>query len=321
MPITRRDFLKHCGAGTLGIALSQFYLPEVLKIFEAAAAGEPPVLWLQGQSCTGCSVSLLNTVHPSIADVLLKVISVKFHPTVMAAQGDLAISAIEKTYKENAGKYILIVEGSIPIKDGGIHCTVGETHDGKPITILDWAKKLAPKAAAIVAVGTCAAYGGIPGGAPNPTGAKSVKEVTGKTVLNLPGCPAHPDWIVGSLVHVLRFGLPALDEHGRPKMFYGKNIHENCQNYFHYNNDTYAENLSDEGCLINLGCKGPQTYADCPKRHWNNGVNWCIGAKAPCIGCTQPEFPDGTSPMYAAIQDELRPKKVKINSLENTLVG
>jgi hydrogenase small subunit len=187
--------------------------------------------------------------------------------------------------------------------------------------LLDWVKKLSEKdkAYAVVAVGTCAAYGGIPGGEPNPTKAKGVKEVTGATVLNIPGCPPHPDWIVGSLSHVLMFGLPKLDEDGRPTLFFGKNIHENCQNFYSYNAEEYAKHLSDEGCLINLGCKGPLTHSDCPERHWNNGVNWCIGAKAPCIGCTERGFPDEMSPMYQALKEELRPKRVEIP--QKALVG
>lgn len=309
MSITRRKFMKYCGSGALAVGLSQFYIPKLMKVLEAAAAGEPPVIWLQGSGCAGCSVSLLNTVHPSIAEVLLKIISVKFHPNVMAACGDLAISAMEKAAKDNAGKFILIVEGAIPTAEGGMYATTGE-RDGKPVTILKRVTELGGAASAIVAVGTCACYGGIPAGSPNPTGAKGVGEVLGKTVLNIPGCPPHPDWMVGSLVHVLRYGLPALDEDGRPKLFYGKNIHENCPSYSYYNNEIMAGKLSEEGCLSELGCKGPMAYADCPTRRWNNGVNWCIGAKAPCIGCVEKDFPDELAPMYTQLPATKLPKRV-----------
>jgi hydrogenase small subunit len=313
MGITRRKFIQYLGGGTLALGLSQFYIPKVLKVLEAAAAGEPPVIWMQGSGCTGCSISLLNTVHPTIAEVLLKVISLKFHPNVMAASGDLAIKAMENAAKEHAGKFILIVEGAIPTAKGGMYGTVGE-RDGKPVTILERVMELGNAASAIVAVGTCACYGGIPSGAPNPTAAKGVADVLGKTVLNIPGCPPHPDWIVGSLVHVLMYGLPALDEDGRPKLFYGKNIHENCPNYSYYNNEVMAKRLSDEGCLSELGCKGPMAFADCPSRHWNNGVNWCIGAKAPCIGCVEKGFPDEMSPMYTQLPPEKLPKKVALDT-------
>jgi len=315
MAISRREFLRYFGGGAAGVVLSQSYLPWLVKTLEAATKGEPPVIWLQGQCCTGCSVSLLNTVHPSIAEVLLKIISLGYHPNVMAGSGDLAISAMEKIYKESAGSYILIMEGAIPTAEDGIYALTGEK-EGKHITTLDWAQRLGEKAGAIVSVGTCASYGGIPAGEPNPTQAKGIGELLGKAVLNIPGCPAHPDWIVGSLTHVLMWGLPKLDEYGRPTLFFGKTIHENCPNFYYYNDDILAEKLSDEGCLMHLGCKGGLTHSDCPKRRWNNGVNWCIGAKTPCIGCAQQGFPDECSPMYGQIPDELKPKKVDLGQIE-----
>jgi len=120
----------------------------------------------------------------------------------------------------------------------------------------------------------------------------------GRKVINVPGCPPHPDWMVGTLVHLILYGLPKLDENRRPTLFYGSLLHENCPNYSFYIHQKFAKNLSEEGCLVKQGCKGPLTYADCPLRHWNGGVNWCIGASAPCIGCVQMEFPDGMSPFY-----------------------
>lgn len=309
MKLTRREFLKICRNSAIGLGISQLYIPQVVEALEQAAAGKPPVLWLQGAGCNGCSVSLLNTAHPSISEVLLKVISLRYHPTVMAASGHLAFETIYETARQAEGKLILIVEGAIPVANGGRYCTIGEK-GGKHITMLDAVTELGSKAAAIVAVGACATFGGIPAGKPNPTEAKGVGEILkGKAVLNITGCPSHPDWIVGSLVHVLLYGLPKLDNYGRPTLFFGQNIHQNCPNYSYYSEAKFAQKLGDDGCLIGLGCKGPVTNSDCPLRRWNSGVNWCVGSGAPCIGCCSTNFPDAVSPIYTSLPEDKWPER------------
>ncbi len=302
---SRREFLKLSGRMAAILGLSPLLVTDMAEALEQSAAGNPPVLWIQGASCTGDSVSLLNSVEPDIKDVLLDIISLRFHPTVMAAAGDLAMSAMEETSEKAKGKYYLVVEGAVPKDDGGVYCTVGENGSGKPITFLNLLERLSKDAAAIIAVGTCATSGGIPAGAPNPTGCVGVSEVVkGTPVINIPGCPAHPDWILGSLAHVLLYKkVPALDGQGRPKLFFGKLIHDNCPRRQYFDNSIFARSLSEEGCLFKLGCKGPMTHADCPTRQWNNGVNFCIKAGAPCIGCAEVVFPDETSPMYKQMPD------------------
>jgi len=168
-----------------------------------------------------------------------------------------------------------------------------------------------PKAKAVIALGACATHGGIPAGKPNPTEAKGVKDVLGKgaTVINIPGCPAHPDWFVGTLVHLIMYGIPELDDKARPKMFFADTIHQNCPNYSYYVDGQFASKFGDKGCLIMLGCKGPETRSDCPLRRWNNATEWCIGAGAPCIGCCSLDFPDGPSPFYTALPEHHWPKK------------
>jgi hydrogenase small subunit len=160
-------------------------------------------------------------------------------------------------------------------------------------------------------MGTCASFGGIPAAKPNPTSCKSVKDVLeadgiNKPLINIPGCPPHPDWFVGTVAGVILNGLPTaddLDDFLRPKAFYGKLIHENCPRRAYFDEGKFAMKFGDEGCLYELGCKGPITYADCPLRRWNSGTNWVIGAGAPCNGCTQPEFPDNTAPFYEKLVD------------------
>ncbi len=310
MQLTRREFLKLCRASAVGVGFSQLYIPKVVEALEKAAAGNPDVIWLSGASDSGCSVSLLNTAHPTIAEVLLKVISLQYHPTIMASSGKMANSYLDIISEKAKGNFFLVIEGAVPTKDEGIYCTIGEK-DGRHLTMLEAVNTLGANAKAILAVGTCATHGGIPAGQPNPTGAKGVKDVfNGKApIINIPGCPAHPDWIVGTIVHVLLFGLPDLDSESRPKIFFADTIHQNCSNYSYFQNGELAKKFGDKGCLIQLGCKGPLTNSDCPLRKWNTRVNWCAEAGAPCIGCCNPGFPDSVSPFYASLPKELWPEK------------
>jgi hydrogenase small subunit len=299
MSISRRDFLKVCGGTAAFLGLSKM---QVLEALAQAKAGNPPVLWIQGSGCTGCSVSLLNTVDPDIAKVLLEIISLKFHPTVMAASGEMAMAKLYDSAASNKGKYFLVVEGGIPTGANGRYCIVGE-YKGKEVTMLDLTKKLGRDAAGVLAVGSCAAFGGIPAAKPNPTGVKSVYQTFKASgikvpLINVPGCPPHPTWMVGTVAHILTKGIPELDGYKRPKMFFNDNIHDNCPYLKYYDQQKFAKSWGDkQACRVKLGCKGPDTSANCYKRIWNNGVNWCVD-NAICIGCVEPSFPDGVAPLY-----------------------
>jgi len=272
-----------------------------------------PVIWLQGAGCTGCSVSILNAVSPKIQNLLLdelvpgQQLNLLFHATIMAGQGEPVIEVLKDTEKNRKDGYVLVVEGAIPTAESGIYGSIGE-EDGKHLTILKSLQELGSNALLTIAIGTCATFGGIPAAKPNPTGCKGVKEVftekgISTPVVNLPGCPLHPDWFIGTISVVLFSGVQALDldDLARPKLFYGQLIHENCPRRADFDKGKFAQKLGDTGCLYNLGCKGHYTYADCPLRQWNNGVSWCVKAGSPCLGCVEPEFPDGTSPMYEKI--------------------
>jgi len=277
---------------------------------------ELPVIYLQTAACSGCAVTMLNTASPTIRNVLIDQIvpgvhiNLRFHPVVMAAAGELAISAMEDTAQEKKGEYVLVVDGAVPSSDGAIYGAVGE-RDGKPVPMGDRVEELARDALAVIAMGTCASFGGISAAAPNPTGCQPVKQYLdakgiAKPVVNISGCPPHPDWFVGTVASILLNGLPGaedLDDFLRPKAFYGKLIHENCPRRAYFDEGKFAKKFGDEGCMYELGCKGPMTYADCPLRKWNSGTNWVIGAGAPCNGCTQPEFPDMTAPFYERLVD------------------
>jgi hydrogenase small subunit len=277
---------------------------------------EIPVVYLQTAACSGCAVSMLNTASPTIKNVLIDQIApgvhinLRFHPVVMASSGEMAIQVMEDTARQKKDGYVLVVDGAVPTGADGAYGAVGE-RNGKPVTMLQRVTELAGSALAVIAMGTCASFGGIPAAKPNPTGCESVRKTLEsrgikKPLINIPGCPPHPDWFVGTVADILLKGLPTaddLDDFLRPKAFYGKLIHENCPRRASFDEAKFAKKLGDEGCLYELGCKGPITYADCPTRKWNSGTNWVIGAGAPCNGCTQPEFPDQTSPFYEKLVD------------------
>lgn len=278
---------------------------------------EYPVIWFQGAACTGCSISILNSVSPTIKNILIdevtpgKHINLKFHATIMAGQGEPVLKVLEDTPKSHKNGYILIIDGAIPTADGGVYGTLGEK-DNRPLPMMSWVETLAKDALAIIALGTCAAFGGIAAGKPNPSGCVGTdaflkSKGINKPVINIGGCPPHPDWFVGTVASVMLFGLPKpedLDEHKRPKLFFGSLIHENCPRRAFFDEGKFARKFGEPGCLNELGCKGPVTHSDCWLRKWNGGVNWCIGAGSPCIGCCEPGFPDLMSPMYQKLTGE-----------------
>jgi len=269
-----------------------------------------PVIWLQGAGCTGCSVSILNAVSPRIQNLLLDELvpghqlNLMFHATIMAGQGQPVINVLKDTEKNRKAGYILVVEGAIPTAHGGAFGSIGELN-GRHLTIQKSVEELGSNALLTLAIGTCAAFGGIPAAKPNPTLCKGVQAVFNEKaietpVVNLPGCPLHPEWFTGTISVILFSGAKALDldKLARPKLFYGHLVHENCPRRADFDKGKFAEKLGDPGCLYKLGCKGHYTNADCPLRQWNNGVSWCVKAGSPCLACVEPEFPDGTSPIY-----------------------
>ncbi len=317
--IARRDFLKYSASITALLGLSSMYAPQVASALEKIGAGKVPVLWLNGAGCTGCTVSFANSDYPGVAELVLDKISLRYHETLMAASGVPSDVALHDTIKKSKGKYVLILEGAIPTKDGGIYCKVS----GRPF--VDIIKEAAASAAYNVAMGTCASYGGIPAAGPNPTGCKGLKDVVGGTVVNIPGCPGHPDWLVGTLVNILLFGkVPDLDQLGRPKVFFGKLIHDNCPRRGAYEQGEFIKNIGEnlpdiEGCLGAKGCRGPVTYADCPSRQWNSGTSFCLKAGAPCAGCTEPTFPQAS--LYEPVPEVAKLVKAKATDEKQSAIG
>ncbi len=285
--VSRRDFLKTCTLAAGAVGLPAWAAEEMAG--KAAAGKKPPVVWLHFQECTGCTESLLRTSHPDVGELILSLISLDYHETLFAAAGRQLEEALQATMKRNAGKYICIVEGAIPTKERGIYCQIG----GR--TAVDILNDVGGKAGAVIAIGSCASWGGIPSADPNPTGAVGAHQILkGKAVVNLPGCPANPYNLLGTALQFATFGtLPALDEQGRPKFAYARVIHDDCPRRPHFDAARFAVKFGDEGhraghCLYKLGCKGPQTHASCSLNAFGEVPGaWPVGIGHPCFGCTE----------------------------------
>jgi hydrogenase small subunit len=294
--VTRRDFLK-----TITLAAAAVGLPAslVARMAEAAVAGaKPSVIWLHGQECTGCTESLLRASAPSVAELILDLVSLDYHETLFAAAGIQAEEAVRDAVKRHSGKFLCVFEGAIPTRDNGIYLKVA----GR--TGVDLAREICLQAGAVVAIGSCASWGGVASADPNPTGATGVPQflksaenapyVKGKTIVSLPGCPANPYNLLGTVLQYATFGtFPELDSAGRPKFAYARTIHEDCPRRSHFDAGRFAGQYGDEGhqrgyCLYKIGCKGPRTHANCSIKSFGEVVGaWPVGIGHPCVGCTE----------------------------------
>lgn len=287
--LPRREFVRMCVTAT---ALMGLPFSMRAKVMEAATANNnPPVIWLHFQECTGCSESLLRSSHPTLSNLIFDMISLDYHETLMAGSGHQAEESLQKSLTDNRGRYILVVEGAIPTAGNGIYCKVG----GK--TALESLRHAADGAAAIIAIGTCASYGGIQSVGVNPTGAVGVGDIIkDKPIINVPGCPPNPYNFLSTVLYYLTFKkLPELDALRRPKFAYGRKIHEHCERRPHFDAGRFAQAYGDDShalgyCLYKLGCKGPATYANCSVLRFNDVGAWPVSIGHPCIGCTEPDI-------------------------------
>jgi len=298
--ISRRGFLKYCSMLASSMALAPSMVPRIAEALENAK--RPSVIWLSFQECTGCVESLTRSGSPTIESLIFNTISLDYQHTLQVASGNGAELSKEQAIKENFDNYLLVVDGSIPLSNPGYSTIAGESN-------LDILEKAAKGAAAIVAVGTCAAFCGLPKAHPNPTGAVSVTDIiTDKPIVNVPGCPPIPSVITGTLAQFLIFGkLPEMDSLNRPLAYYGQNIHDRCYRRPFYERGQFADSFDDEGakkgwCLYKLGCKGPTTYNACAVQKWNDGTSFPIQSGHGCLGCSEPDFWDFGS-FYSAISE------------------
>jgi hydrogenase small subunit len=289
--VSRRSFLKFASYTASIMALPPTAATAIAQ--GLAAARRQSVIWLSFQECTGCTESITRAYSPSIEDLIFDFISLDYHHTLQNASGHAAEAAREAAMRENAGEYIVVVDGSVPLKDDGIYSTIAG------ISNLQMLQETVKDAFAVIAVGTCATFGGIPGANPNPTGAVGISEiVTDKPVINISGCPPIAEAMTGTIAYLLSFGaIPELDHLGRPKAFFGEAIHDRCYRRPFYERGMFAKSFDDEGarqgwCLFEVGCKGPVTYNACATLKWNGGVSFPIQSGHGCLGCSEPGFWD-----------------------------
>ncbi len=251
------------------------------------------MIWLELTGCSGNIISLMNANEPDLIYLLKNMVNLTYNNSLMALEGE---KAFEKFLETLESEFILAIEGAVSTKNQGLY-TVIARYKNQMITGMEAVKMAAPKAKYILAVGTCASFGGISAARPNPSESKSVSEfLNTETVINAPGCPGHPDWVIGTVAHLISFGKPQLDKKRRPIVFYGITIHDICPRRSYFDARIFAKKLGEPECMFKLGCRGPVTRTDCPYRRWNDTPNWPIGNNTPCIGCAQENFPDGMEP-------------------------
>jgi quinone-reactive Ni/Fe-hydrogenase small subunit len=291
--INRRDFMKWASATTATLMLPPMFTPLVAQAAELM--NRVPVIWIELQDCAGNTEAILRSSTPTVDDLLFDVISLEFQHTLMAASGHQAEHQLEDAIEHFKGKYLLFVEGAIPLAMNGGYGTIGPAGE----TFKEHLERLAKDSAAVVAVGTCATFGGVPAASPNPTGAVGVMDIVkGKPIVNIPACPANPANMVGVILHFVLTGqIPELDSLLRPKFAFGYRIHDNCERRAHFDAGEFVEEWGDTGaehnwCLYKVGCKGPMTFNNCSIIRYNDGANWPVGVGRGCIGCSEPDFWD-----------------------------
>ena len=300
--VSRRRFIEFCSAMVATLALPSRY---VAQVFGAVGQTKKPVLvWLQFQDCAGNSESLLRSGSPTVLEVVLDLLSWEYHELVMAGAGKQAEAALHRVVEEEKGKYLVVVEGAIPLAEGGVYCCVG----GR--SALDIATEVCSSAAATLAVGACACDGGLVAAQPNPTGAVGLeKALPGLKLINMPGCPHNPVNTAAVLVHYLTFGgLPAMDPYHRPLFAYSRLIHDQCERRANFDAGRFVEQWGDEGhrkgwCLYKMGCKGPEATFNCPTARWNDQTSWPVKAGHGCLACASRRFWDTRSPFYQRLPD------------------
>ena len=329
MQLTRRNFVKL--VSMLGAsAFLTTYKADVVKAFEENK-DYWHVAWLNGAACTGCTISFAQTTDPDILQILtemlvgnsgLPIALPDYMETIHLASGSLAEELKERWKEGSKGKRILIVEGAVQYSG---YCVIA----GKDFR--DIVLEAVKYADAIIAVGQCATFGGIPAAKPNPTGAMGLKtflEKVGinKEVINLPLCPFNSDHLTITLAALMLGVKVELDDYGRPKMFFSTNMHNDlCPYRPYYDKGEFIITPGEgEGCRYKIGCKGPITWTDCPLRKWNNGTSYCVEAGAPCIGCSEPGWPDEFSPFYEEVpltSAIIDPNKFGVGIFGATLAG
>jgi hydrogenase small subunit len=295
--ISRRAFLKATAALTAVLALPASYAPRVAAAIEASP--RIPVVWLHGIGCGGETEAFLRAADPTVTELLLDVLDVRYDAALMAATGSAAMDALEQAEAASPGGYFLVVEGAIPTAADGTYAALGGQ------AFRDVLRKASEGAIGTLALGSCAFDGGIARAGGSQTGATGVAGIVGSDALvTLPGCPVNVENLTATIVHYVTFGeLPPRDPAGRPYFAYGGLLHNQCERRAHFEFGEFVLAWGDEGaqkgwCLYKMGCKGPETYANCPTVRYGEGTSWNVRAGHGCVGCTMPGSWDAMSPFY-----------------------
>lgn len=317
--ISRRSFIKFCTLAASSMALPLSSVSLIADVL--GASPRPKVIWISAQECTGCSESLLRAydiysddgqqLNYSVENLILGMISLEYHNTLMAPAG--AAAELSREQAIAGGGHVVIIDGSIPLKENGAWSCVG----GR--SVLDVAQEAVAQAALVVAVGNCASFGGLPKAAPNPTNAHGIGELmtepsllgnepslashlklnTNAPLVNIPGCPPVPEVLTGVLVNFIisKGAVPELDALKRPLAYYGQAVHKNCSRLEHYKNGRFATSFDDVNaqqgyCLLKLGCKGTMTFNACTTTKWNGRTSYPMFSGHGCLGCSEPNFWD-----------------------------
>ncbi|HBY19828.1 MAG TPA: Ni/Fe hydrogenase [Clostridiales bacterium] len=250
------------------------------------------LIWLEAATCSGNIISLLNAENPDVIYLLRKMVNMTYNNSLMAEEGERAFKKFLDTLDT---EFILVVEGAVATKNNGLYNVIAR-YKGKTITGMDAVAMAGKKAKYVLAVGSCASYGGPSAARPNPSESKSVYDFLDREVIRVPGCPSNPQWVIGTIASILINDNPELDKENRPVLFYGITIHDLCPRRSYFDKGIFAKKLGEPECMFKLGCRGPITRTDCPIRRWNNSTNWPIGDNTPCIGCARNGFPDSMEP-------------------------
>ncbi|MHB8718273.1 MAG: NADH-quinone oxidoreductase subunit B family protein [Candidatus Dormibacteria bacterium] len=306
------------------------------------------VFWMSGMSCDGCSISVTGATNPPLEKLLLGHVPalpkvILHHPVLAIESGAAYVENFRRALRgELEAPYVICLEGSAcddRLAGDGYFTALGvgslEAEDARivdgvrqPVSTMDWVTALAPGAAAAVAVGTCATWGGVPSAYGNPTGAMSLQDLLGKDyrsafglpVVNIPGCAPVGDNIMETVAAVVLFlqglgPLPEFDDLGRPAWLFGETVHRHCVRAGYYEEGVFAKTFGTKECLVEVGCWGPVVQCNITERGALNGLGGCMNTGGPCIGCTMPGFPDKFSPFYKAAPGSL------ISSNTSRLVG
>ncbi len=302
--MSRRSFIKFSAAMAAALALPAAYAPRIAGA--VAAAPRIPLIWLRGQDCGGDTAALFAATKPTVAELMLDLLSVEYHETIMTPAGTDAVLSLTDAMEKYPNGYIAVVEGAIPTTDHGMYCTIG----GRAFE--DVVREVCDGALATIAVGSCAFDGGASAASGGPTGAVGVGQVVPSArLINLPGCPINVENLTATIVHYVTFKeFPVTDSRQRPLFAYGGLLHNQCERRAHFEFGEFVLAWGDEGsqkgwCLYKMGCKGPETFANCPTVLYADRTSWSVKAGHGCIGCTMPRFWDAMGPAYQRLPSPL----------------